>query len=51
MADLGDRFYQEYKEQVTSQLLIKMKEIVSDSFQLMKLSRDRINMKCSGLIG
>ena len=44
-AALGDRFYQEYKGQVTSQLLIKMKEIVSDSFQLMKSSRDRINIE------
>jgi PAS domain S-box-containing protein len=42
-ADLGDRFYQEYKGQVTSQLLIKLKEIVSDGFQLMKSSGDRIN--------
>ncbi len=42
-ADLGDRFYQEYKGQVTSQLLIKLKEIVSDGFQLMKSSGERIN--------
>jgi PAS domain S-box-containing protein len=42
-ADLGDRFYQEYKGQVTSQLLIKLRETVSDGFQLMKSSGDRIN--------
>jgi PAS domain S-box-containing protein len=42
-ADLGDRFYQEYRGQVTGQLLINLKEIVSAGFQLMKSSEDRIN--------